>query len=372
MREIFSRSHPGPIGLDIGTESVRLLQLTQIAGNLRVQAAGQWHFPEGLSSPGADPDARTAQAAEGIRQLLKKNAFRGHDVVSCLRTEQLAIRNVRLPRMNEAELERAVMFEASERLGFEVAPDRVYFVNAGEIRTGAEAAQEVLLMGVPAQVMQDHLALLEAARLRPQHIDSEPAALLRACERFMRRAQEEEQMVVVLDIGHSSTRVVVARGQTPLLIKTVDIAGRKFNESVARELNLPYAEAAHIRRRGGTGTDWPVIDAIRPHAEALAGEVGLCLRYCSVTFRGLRPSRLIATGGEAYDVSLLKLLGEQLSCECVLGEPLRGVDLHHASFGGDRRGTLTEWAVATGLALRDMPCSAQKEAENYETRRIPA
>jgi type IV pilus assembly protein PilM len=372
MREIFSRSRPGPIGLDVGTENVRLLQLTQVAGNLRVQAAGQWQFPEGLSSPGADPVARASQAGDGIRQLLRKNAFRGRDVISCLRTEQLAIRNVRLPRMHQAELERAMMYEAQERLGFEVTPDRVYYVSAGEIRTGAEAAQEVLLMGVPAQAVQDHVALLEAARLRPRHIDSEPTALLRAYERCMRRIQDEEQMVVVLDIGYSSTRVVVARGQTPLLIKTIDIAGRKFNESVARELNLPYAEAAHIRRRGGAGTDWPVIDAIRPHAEALAGEVGLCLRYCSVTFRGLRPSRLIATGGEAYDVSLLKLLGEQLNCECVLGEPLRGMDLHQAGFDGDRRGTLTEWSVATGLALRDMPCSAQKEAENYETRRIPA
>jgi len=189
---------------------------------------------------------------------------------------------------------------------------------------------------------------------------------------------------VIVDIGLASTKVVVARGQTILLVKTIDLAGQKLNEQVAKELNLPYAEAAHLRARGfekpagetdGGAThpvEWSVYDAIRGHVASLAHEVSLCLRYCAVTFRGLRPSQITLTGGEAYDPALARLMGEHLDCPCVIGEPLRGIDLGEADLGSDRRSVLTEWSVAAGLALRNFPQLFCSESLRHERRRLSA
>jgi Tfp pilus assembly PilM family ATPase len=112
-------------------------------------------------------------------------------------------------------------------------------------------------------------------------------------------------------------------------------------------------------------------DAIREGVEALAREVSLCLRYCAVTFRGLRPTRVTLAGGEVHDPTLVRLLQQSLDCPCVLGEPLRGVDLGRTGLTGNRRGELPEWSVATGLALRDLLEEVDGKV-THEAGRVPA
>ncbi len=430
MFDLFSRHRYGPIGLDIGTEGVKMLQLGGVRGKPFVASAGRWRFPEsGSGGPEVDFQTNLHMVAEGVREMLKSGAFHGRDVVSCLRADEISVKNVRMPHMPDHELSSAVVWECQERFGFEVTPDRLYYIRAGEVRQGSDRGQkrdtsdkgsgsgatvrpdgsteqsvrnEIILMAVPAETVGRHLDMLSESRLNPLHIDAEPLALFRAYCRFLRRSKDTSAVTVIVDIGLSATKVVVARGRTILLIKTIDLAGRKFNESVARELNMTYAEAASLRRRTfevgsgkerdsertgadksspGRQVEWSVFDALREQVEALAREISLCLRYCSVTFRGLRPDTITLTGGESYDPRLVNSLNEYLDCKCVVGRPLRGIDLGGVYLGGDRRSELTEWSVAMGLALRGFSGSGwsgmstggnRRRAERSDIAEVPA
>ncbi len=385
MFNVLNMRKCGPIGLDIGSEGIRMLQLSGSGKRMRVSGAARWHFPPGAAGPDADPRDRRQAAVSAVRDLLKDGAFIGRQVVGCLRADEVQIKNVRLPHMSQTELTSAAVWECQERFGFKVAPDRLHFINAGEVRQGTEVRDEVVLMAVPEEVIQDYLEMLAEMRLTPVHIDTEPTALFRTYQRFLRRAEDESMVSVVVDIGLRTTKVIVARGATPVLIKCIDIGGHKLNEGVSRELNLSHAEAMQVRRTA-LGTDgtangkspnaqdvrWSVLDAIRGPLEALAGEIAMCLRYCSVTFRGLRPDRVTVCGGETYDPALMKLLAENLDCQCAIGEPLRGIDLGEADMGSDRRSLLSEWSVATGLALRDQAEGEHVRESQHERSRVPA
>ena len=390
MLNLFSRSKLGPIGLDIGAEGVRMLQFGRAGYGLRVVAAGRCRFPAAARGADAaigngsslDAKVRRRLAVEAVREILKTVHFRGRQVVSCLRSDELAVKNIRLPHLPDNELGGAVLWEAKERLGFEIVPDRLHYINAGEVRQGNDVRDEIIMLGVQEEVIRAHLEMLDEMRLVPLHVDAEPTALFAAYQRFLRRAQDESTISVIVDIGLGSTKVVVARGQVILMIKSIDLAGQKFNECVAKELGLSYSEAAHLRRRSsaalgagresGDQVSWSVFDAIRGQVEALAREISLCLRYCSVTFRGLRAGRITVTGGEAYDAGLLRLLGETLNCECAVGEPLLGIDVGATDFDGDRRGVLTEWSVTAGLALRDLSIEPSHGKVDHDASRIPA
>lgn len=378
MLKVLSRRETGPIGLDVGSESIRALQLCHSAGKLWVAAAARWQLPHNGSGPGADAPGRTSLAVQAVRDMLKRGKFRGRDVVSCLRGEELDVRNVRLPQMPDHELNKAILWECQERFGFPVAPDRMHYINAGEVRQGAEVRDEILIMAVPEETVRGHLDMLEKMHLRPVHMDAEPAALFRAYLRNLRRVEDESTVTVIVDIGLASTKVIVARGRTILLIKSFDVAGRALNQSVAAELGLSYSEAAHLRRSSfehgadaeepsppADQVEWSVIDAIRGQVESLAQEVALCLRYCSVTFRGLRPTQVTLAGGEAYDPALVRLLGECLDFPCVVGQPLHGIELGDIDMGGDRRAAHTEWSVATGLALRELTATRDLRGSDY-------
>ncbi len=376
-----------PIGLDIGADSIKMLQMCQSGGRVKVRAAERWHFP-----PPGDQDAaqRKELAVSAINDMLKKGRFRGRRVVSALRCDELHIKNIRLPRMPADELKRAVQWEAKERFGFDVASDQLNCINAGQVRQGSETRDEIIMLAATTEVIESHLDLLRQVSLTPEAIDAEPVALFRGFERYLRRRVDEEAVTVIVDIGHSATRVIVAQGRRIVLIKSIDIGGRRFTDAVAGQLNLTYPEARDLRLRkmneyeqladgGGDGQggerersslEWSIHDAIRSEVESLAREIALCLRYCSVTFRGLRAKQITLTGGETYDQALVELLTTQLGSSAAVGEPLRGVDISAVDLGANRRATVTEWAVCAGLAFRGafVAGDVDEEADDAERR----
>jgi len=377
MFESLWRNKTWPIALDIGTDCVKMLQLQGQQPALRVRACSRWNFPEPDLN---DPVQRRKIAVEAIRRMLKSGRFAGRSVISSLHCSLLNIKNVRLPHMSEQELGEAVKWEARDRLGFEVDSDQLKYLMAGQVRTETDMRDEVILIACRQTDIDEHLRLLNEAGLRPLHIEPEPIALFRVNERFLRRQIDDEAVTVIADIGLAFTRVIIARGRQIVFIKPLDIAGKKFNEAVAANLNLSYADARDLRLRMMRrpidakssdpleSVEWRVSDAMRGDVSALAREISLCLRYCAVTFRGLRPSGIMITGGEAYDRLMVKLLREHLSTECSVGQPLRGVDISGVDVGAERRGMLSEWAVCAGLAMRDIDHNAEQEVNDARHR----
>jgi len=385
------RNKYSPIGLDIGTDSIKALQLARSGGSLAVAACGRWQVPPEVRD---DPVRREEVTVSAVRDLLRKGGFCGKRVATALSCEQLSIKNIRLPHLPADELTEAVKWEAAERFGFEVRPDRLKHFRAGEVRQGTELQEEIIMLAVDEEVIESHLSMLAQMGLYPVHIGAEPVELFGAFQRRLRRQEDKEAVSVLLDIGTQATLVVVARGRHIVFIRSIDIAGRRFTEATAKQLNLSFQEAAELRRlimrenaearpfgRSGMSSDraascesvnWTVRDAIRGEAEALGREVALCLRYCSVTFRGLRPQSVTITGGQAYDPSVVKLLGEQLGIECVVGQPLQGIDISKVDFGGSRRGMLADWALCTGLAARNFSAASAEQEAHYGQHRLSA
>ncbi|MFW6133271.1 MAG: type IV pilus assembly protein PilM [Planctomycetota bacterium] len=381
-----------PIGLDIGTAVVRMLQLQRVGGNVSVVSAGKADLPPGSHAGPGRPQA----VAEAIRSILAAGHFRGRRVVSALSCKDMHVKNVRMPAMSDRELVGAVRWEADERFPFQPTDDQLRWIKAGQIRQGTDVREEVIMMAAQPGAVEKHLDLLSDVGLVAAHIEPEPLALFRAFSRFLRRQGDEQAVNVVVDVGHSGTRVTVARGRRVVFVKALDISGQQFTQAVAKHLNLSPGEAAELRLRmmregepprGGTdrgddghdgatdaGTkDWTLWDAMRPQAEALAREISLCLRYCSVTFRGLRPQKLVLIGGESADAALVELLGENIGVECVVGEPLRGVDVRNMGVdAATRRGALAEWGVCTGLAMRETNLENVSSETCDDERRLSA
>jgi type IV pilus assembly protein PilM len=361
--------------LDAGYDTVKLLQLRSARGEVSVQACAKWRVPPLLRD---DATARRDATIEAVKTMLRSNPFRGRRAVTALKCSELGIKNIRLPKMLEGELAGAVQWEAAERFSFEVAPDRVKFLKAGEVRQGNETQDEIIVMAATRETVERHLETLDRVGLIPTTIGAEPVELFRAFERRLRRRADQDSVNVLLDIGSGSTRVIVARGRQIVFVKSIDIAGKNLTGSAAKQLNLTTQEAedlrslvmkeyaatdaaAHESNAGGRpavpeSVRWTIHDAIRGELESLAREIALCLRYCSVTFRGIRPENVIVTGGQAYDPSVLTLLSEQLGVDCQLGRPLWGVDLSGAPAELDRRGALPEWTLCAGLAMKEAGC----------------
>ncbi|MBM4017404.1 MAG: hypothetical protein FJ288_03605 [Planctomycetes bacterium] len=367
---------PLPIGLDIGTITVRLLQLGGTERDLRVVDAARFAIPQEAKG---EPSRRREAVIEGVRRALKEHRFRGHEAVSCLSVGALAVRNVRLPKMPEEELATAVNWEAQNRFPFDTATAVIQHLRAGEVRQGDQVLEEVILLACPRAEVDAHLQLACEAGLDVVSLDAEPCAVFRGFERFLRRCGDDSAVGVFADIG-AETTVVIARGRDVVFVKRIPIGGLVFNRAVAECLELSATEAEALRRRLGRRSrhdqaaarpdedservSRAVADAIRPHLEDLANEIALCLRYYSVTFRGQRPESATFTGGESHNPAIPTMLGERLGIKVQASDLFRSVRTEHLAAMLDRRGLLCEWTTAFGLSLKGFCLAEHGEMQN--------
>ena len=366
-----------PIGLDIGHNSIKMLQLAVNGEQTSVVAADEIRLEPDTNS---DEQARRQSVVSAIKQMLGRGNFQGKNVVSCLPSDELRITSLRLAETEEDGIEQALKKEVIQRFGLDPERDAMDYVVAGSVRQGNDVKNEFILLATDSETVRRHIETLEQAGLRPVAIDTIPCALFRSFERSLRRQEDWYGTSVFTDVGCRCTTVVFGRGGEISFVKQIPIGGENFTEEVAGKLGISNGEAEMLRenlraksdasrpkpgsthksgsddRKLDAATQQVITDAISSVANDLAKEISLCLRYYTVTFRGKRVQKATFAGGGAYEDILLDVLRGQLAVEVELAEPLRGFDLsseaNSVHFEGDRRGRLCEWAVAVGLSLK--------------------
>ncbi len=267
------------------------------------------------------------------------------------------------------ELHSAVQWEAAARFRLGDRQCSVQYMHAGQVNQGDEVRQELILLGVKLSLVEDHVAALTGNNLRLVAIDSVPSALARLS--VMRNAlstgwHDISTVNVTLDIGQSSTKVLISLDGQVRFYKPIEVGGAAFESVLSGAMSISPDESRDLLRALGSpvthdenerqeessdaATRAAVLEALRPTLGELAREIGLCLRYYGVTFRGARPARAEVVGGAATPW-LASALSESTGLSLSLESPLGGVDLS-AVRETVRPGSEGAWAVAAGLSIR--------------------
>ncbi|MHC4413213.1 MAG: pilus assembly protein PilM [Planctomycetota bacterium] len=356
-----------PIGLDIGNDSIKMIQLVAEDGNLSVIAADKVCIACDIEE---DTTKKRDFIVSAIKQMLKRGNFQKRKAVSFLPVDKLKLTSLRVADAENGQIEQFIRKEVSMRFGLDPDRDLVNYLLAGNVLHGDEIKNELILFAADNKLVENHIIMLEEAGLVPVAIDTVPCALFRSFERSLRRQEDLDRTAVFVDVGKRFTTVVLGRGQEICFVKQIPIAGANFDEQIVSRLGVTIDEAERLRRKlrleesAETALDpssrQVVIDAITAVAETLAKEISLCFKYYTVTFRGKQIERAIFSGGESYEEILLNVLNRQLGVEIELAEPLRGFDISGVEFDGCRRGLFCEWSVAVGLGLKGL----KEEAES--------
>jgi len=340
----------GPIGVDIGSRSVKLLQFD--VHRTAVTEAARWDLP---FDPPADDRQRDDRIVEAIVRAREGRSFRGRKAVFCLAAGDLFVQNLRVPQASGDELTKIVHCEAAGRLPFDSEEAEIRYLEAADVRQGDTVRREVILLACRRTQIERLLSLAERSGLSPVAVDVEPAALLRCCDKQFRRDDDRQRRYMYVNIGAANTVVAIARGTDAMFVKYVNVGGRQLDESVAQRLEMSLTDAAAMRRHNGDRRadqrdpeiSRSIAESIRPVLDRLAAELAMCLRYFSVTFRGQPLSQVVLGGGEAGP-SMADWLSSQLDLTCQLADPLRSYT------NAIPEGRVGQWDVAAGLALREV------------------
>ncbi len=330
----------GPIGVDIGSRSIKLVQFT--ADGRRIVDKARWEW----TAPPYDSPEWDRAVVESLRAALSGRHFRGRRAVLALSDRQLFLQSIRVPpKENLAEV---IHQEMAGRLPYPVEETMLDFWESADIRQGETLLREVIVFACHEPAAARIAAAAIQARLQPVAIDIEPAAIIRSyCAQF-RRDDERAQYALLVHLGYSNTAVIVCQYDQPFLVKYLDFGGKHLDQCVAESLKLEPKDAHLLRRQLPTTPAElakQILDALRPALEKLTREIALCIRYHSVTFRGRAIERLLLGGGEASR-PLAEQLAGRLGISAEVSDPFRRLAPDEPSpYPG-------LWDVAAGLALR--------------------
>src|SRR6476620_10744168 len=212
---LFSFSKPkAVVGLDIGSSSVKAVELKSTGKGLRVTAFATEPVPPDSIVDGAIIDG--AAVADAIRKIFDHNkAFKTKDVAASLSGNAVIVKKINLPVMTEAELAESVYWEAEQYIPFDIQDVNLDYqiLDPG---TGAEGkgTMDVLLVAAKKEKIAEYTGVLAQAGRTPVVVDVDVFALQNAYE--MNYGLDPGAIVVLLNAGASAININILAGDQSL------------------------------------------------------------------------------------------------------------------------------------------------------------
>ncbi|HET6250793.1 MAG TPA: pilus assembly protein PilM [Tepidisphaeraceae bacterium] len=235
-----------PIGIDFGTECLRMAQVEKAGGDCRLIAAASLDVPTDIRT---DPTARLDFFAAKLPELCAQGNFRGRRVVLAVPAANMHVQHLRLPRMDEESIKKALPWESSDKLPFDPSDAMLRHLVAGDIYCEQEPRSEVILMAAQRHFIDAMLAAAGRGRVDVVGMNVEPVALIDCFLNIYRRKSDADQTNCFVDIGSRASRAIIARGGQVLFVRNLPIGGEHFNGAVATELSITAEEARARRAR---------------------------------------------------------------------------------------------------------------------------
>jgi len=372
----------GLLGVDIGSRSIKLLQVREHQRRLDVVGAARVDLPARTLEEPEGPEGGAALTQQ-LQAAITNGGFTGRRCVVSLPRSDVRLQSIRLPSMPDSELHQAAQWEASQRFGFDREALQADYIRTGASLQSGENREEILLVASSHASLQARLAPVMAAGLRPIAVATGFSALARIFSSCYRRESDRGKVRMVVEVGASGSTVMILRGDQIAFAKALAISGHDFSQAVVEHLQLDELAAGELRAARiaalftdpgaevsvEAATDRAVFEAVRPLIGDLVKEVVLCLRYYGVTFRGHPPERIVLTGGDGLEPQLDKTLEQACKIPVAFDDELGTLEhlvgqiqakLHR------RPGPAASWAATAGLSARGL--APMKQAKEDKTQ----
>lgn len=368
-----------PIGIDLGSHSLKILQLGWADDGLELIAAAKAEIPEEIHE---DPLECHNWYISQIKEMLGSRGFKGKKVVSCLPARSMLIQHLRLPKMKPENIQKNLAYEAQERLPFTVEGAMLRHITAGEVYENDENKLEVILMAASRNAVQEHLHLIEHAKVEIDSVNVEACALVNSFA-HLHQDDQQDHAYMLIDLGHTAAKVVIVHGKAIRFCRTINVGVKDICQSVSKQLSIPTSRALSMLTSENFQPDTQVRSssfASRSDSETagnpadetttatldktqilqevtgltlqkMATEILSCRRYHDLLFENQPVEKVVFVGGLAKNKTFCQHLARLLKLPAQLGDPLARIS-HQIKVDSDLDEQFNgDWSVAFGLSL---------------------
>lgn len=336
------------VGIDIGSSSVKLVQLAENRGAYQLRNIGILPLPSEAIVDNSLMD--TTSIVETIKGLLKSLYSKAKEAACSISGNSVIIRKITLPAMTPDELEDQIAWEAEQYIPFDINDVNIDFEILDTDMTAA-GKMTVLLVASKKEIINEYVAVFNEAGLKLVVVDVDSFAVQNIFEQNYSPAENE--VVALINIGASIMNLNVVKGGVSLFTRDVQMGGNLYTDEIQRQFSISGEEAEKAKITGDFPDKSRLQDTIARVNETLAIEILRSLDFYNSTAEDQKIGKIYLSGGCSKVSNLPDSVAQRLGLPVEILNPLNSISFSEKEFDPEylqEIGPLV--AVAAGLAMR--------------------
>lgn len=351
------------IGVDIGTSSIKVVQLKKENGRAVLDtygalALGQYG-EKGFVGQVTNLDAETL--AKALTDVLAETHITSKSVVLGIPSTSCIIFILQLPaEIEEKDLATVIPNEAKKfipvpitdvSLDWYIIPRREDSGVEARVlsESGGVARMSVLVVATLNETLVKYTELMQKAGFPMESLEIEVFSHIRSV------LTRELFPVMIIDIGASKTKLSIVEHGVVETFRLANKGSQDMTLAIAHSLEMPFDRAENLKKEYGlipTPEHPHVPDLIKVHLADIFQEANATILAYEKRYNK-NIGKIIFTGGGAMTRGLLEYAKQSFSAELEIADPFAKVEAP-VFLSGVLKTTGPEFSVALGLALKQL------------------
>ncbi|RZF91388.1 pilus assembly protein PilM [Pseudoalteromonas sp. CO302Y] len=351
LSQLFKKPSSMMVGIDIGSHCIKAVLLQKTDAGLRLEALAIEPMPKGAISERSIQDI---EAIGNVITKLKKKLPKSVQSAAVAVSGQTVITKVIFMdvSLTDAELESQIAIEADSLIPYPLDEVNIDFEKLS-INEADPSKVNVLLSAARTESVEARVSALETANLTAKVVDVESYALSRAMDIYYQQLPSDafNKCVAVVDIGAVLMLVSVVQAGETIYTRDQVFGGDQYTNSIVAYYNKSFDEAEIGKTTGDLPPNY-TFEVLAPFQTSLLQQVRRAVQMFLTTSGKDQVDYIVLTGGTAMIDGLDRLLIEELGIHAVVAEPFANIEIAPKIDRNVLQRHRTQFAIATGLALR--------------------
>lgn len=338
-------------GLDIGSSSIKMVELDGKLSNLNLVSLGFENLPSDTIIDGQIMELNVV--SDVIQSVCNNHQIKADKVVTGVSGHSVILKNIVLPPMSREELEESIDWHAEEHIPYDLADVSLDY----QVTADSKEATNVLIAACKRERIDNIKQAIQLAGKSPVVIDVDTFALQNCYE--VNYEPTDDDVVTLLNIGASTMNVNIVKGTRSLFTRDITVGGSQFTDVLQRSLGLNFQQAEAVKRGVVDAVDGIEEKSIEPLmnnvTEVVAMEIQKTFDFYRATTEDNETvvQKILISGGGSKLVGLAHELSQRLELPVEVLDPFRKINVDAKKFDPEYlREIVPEMAVAVGLAIR--------------------
>jgi type IV pilus assembly protein PilM len=338
------------VGLDIGSSSVKAVELTKKGNALQLLNMGFENLQTDTIVDGQIMELNNVSNV--IASIFNEHQIRTPRVAAGVSGHSVIVKNIVLPQMSEEELQESFSWHAEEHIPFDIADVNLDY----ELTSKSSESLNVLMAACKSDKIANVKQAIQLAGKQPVIIDVDAFALQNCYE--VNYQPKPGEVVALLNIGAATMNINILNGSRSVFARDASVGGSQYTSLLQKELGLSFEQAEGVKR-GMALPEGVEARPIQPIIETVSDILALEVRKTMDFYRATASEgetaiqKILLAGGGSKLPGLSDYLARRFEIPVEVFNPFRQIEVDARKFDPDyMREIVPEMAVAVGLALR--------------------